>query len=241
MLDGKIAIVTGSSRGIGRAIAERLAADGAQVVVNYTRAVEAARDVVAMIERAGGRAVAVQADVSRLDDVRRLFATAERLGGVDIVVANAGVIVTRPFAETLDEDYEHMFAINARGTFYTLREAARRVRDGGRIVTISTAATILSPPDASVYTASKAAAEQLTRVLAHELGVRAITANIVSPGVTETDLLAAAPQFRPLGLSLTPLRRLGTPADIADVVAFLVSPAARWLTAQNIQASGGLT
>jgi len=217
MLEGKIAIVTGSSRGIGRAIAERLAADGAQVIVNFTRGAAAAREVVTAIEQAGGRAIAVQADVSRLDDVRRLFAAAERFGGVDIVVANAG--------ETPDEDYEELFAINVRGTVYILREAARRIHDGGRIVTIST----------------KAAADWLTRVLAHELGARAVTANIVSPGVTETDMLEATPQLRPLGLALSPLRRLGTPADIADVVAFLVGPAARWLTAQNIQATGGLT
>jgi 3-oxoacyl-[acyl-carrier protein] reductase len=240
-LTGKIAIVTGSSRGIGRAIAERLARDGAQVVVNYTRGADAARAVVSAIERAGGRARAVQADVSRAEEVLRLFEEAQRLGGVDIVVANAGVTMSRPFIETRDEDYEQMFAVNTRGTFFVLREAARRLRDGGRVVTISTGATVMSPVGASVYAASKAAAEQLTRVLSKELGDRGITANIVSPGVTETDMLSVTPQFRQIGLELSPLGRLGTPADIADVVGFVVSDEGRWLTGQNVQATGGLT
>jgi 3-oxoacyl-[acyl-carrier protein] reductase len=240
-LDGKIAIVTGSSRGIGRAIAERLARDGAQVVVNYTRRADAAREVLSAIERAGGRARAVQADVSRADDVRRLFDEAERLGGVDIVVSNAGVVMARPFVETRDEDYEQMFSINTRGTFFVLREAARRVRNGGRIITISTGATVLSPAGESVYVASKAAAEQLTRVLARELGGRGVTANIVSPGVTETDMLEVTPQFRQVGVDLSPFGRLGTPADIADVVGFVASDDARWLTGQNLQATGGIT
>jgi len=183
-LDGKVAIVSGSARGIGRAIAERLAAGGAHVVVSYTRAGGAAQKLVAAIERAGGRAIAVRADVSRLDDVRRLFAIADRFGGADIVVANGRVVL---------------------GTFFTLREAARRIRDGGRIITLSAAARILS----------------LVRVLAAELAARSVTANIVSPGVGETHTLR-------------------TPVAVADVVAFLVSPSARWLTAQNIQASGGL-
>jgi 3-oxoacyl-[acyl-carrier protein] reductase len=240
-LTGKVAIVTGSSRGIGRAIAERLARDGAQVVINYTRAADAAHEVVSAIERVGGRARAVQADVSRGEEVQRLFDEAQRLGGLDIVVANAGVTMSRPFVETRDEDYEQMFAVNTRGTFFVLREAARRLRDGGRIVTISTAATVVSPAGSSVYVASKAASEQLTRVLAKELGTRGITVNIVSPGVTETDMLSVTPHFRQVGLDLSPLARLGTPADIADVVGFVVSHEGRWLTGQNVQASGGMT
>jgi 3-oxoacyl-[acyl-carrier protein] reductase len=239
-LTGKIAIVTGSSRGIGRAIAERLARDGALVIVNYTRNVNAAREVVAAIDQAGGRARLVQADVRRAEEVLRLFDEAQRLGGVDIVVANAGVTMARPFIETRDEDYEQMFEVNARGTFLVLREAARRLRDGGRVVTISTADTALALAGTSVYSASKAAAEELTKVLSKELGGRGITVNVVSPGVTETEMLDATPQFRQLGVQRSPLGRLGTPADIADVVGFVVSDEARWLTGQNVQASGGI-
>jgi 3-oxoacyl-[acyl-carrier protein] reductase len=134
-----------------------------------------------------------------------------------------------------------VFAVNTRGTFYLLREAARRLRDRGRIVTMSTAATVLSPPGGSVYAASKAAAEELTRVLSKELGACGTTVNVVSPGVTETEMLEATPQMRELGVQLSPFRRLGTPADIADVVAFVVSEDARWLTGETLQASGGVT
>jgi 3-oxoacyl-[acyl-carrier protein] reductase len=240
-LTGKIAIVTGSSRGIGRAIAQRLARDGAQVIVNYAARAESAREVVAQIERAGGRATAMQADVSRAEDVRRLFDGAQRSGGVDIVVANAGVVLSRTLAETSDEEFERIFATNTRGTFFVLREAARRVRDHGRIVTISTAATVLAPVTSAIYGASKTAIEHLTRVLAKELGGRGITANIVSPGVTETDMLDQAAHYRQVGVEMSPFGRLGTPADIADVVAFVVSEPARWITGQNLQATGGMT
>jgi 3-oxoacyl-[acyl-carrier protein] reductase len=240
-LTRKVAIVTGSSRGIGRAVAERLARDGAQVIVNYAKSADAARDVVAGIERAGGKAVAVHADVSRGEDVRRLFDEAERLGGVDILVANAGALVNKPFAETSDEDYEQIFAVNARGTFFLLREAARRLRDGGRVVTISTAATVLSPPRVSAYVASKAAAEGFTRVLSKELGARGITVNVVSPGATETDMLEDTPEIKAAAPKLSTLGRLGKPSDIADVVAFVVSDDARWITGQTLHASGGLT
>jgi 3-oxoacyl-[acyl-carrier protein] reductase len=239
-LTGKIAIVTGSSRGIGRAIAERLARDGARVVINYTGDREAARDVTSAIERAGGRATAVQADVSRPEDVLRLFDEAQRLGGIDIMVVNAGVTTSGPFAEMRDEDFDRTFSVNARGAFFCLREAARRLRDNGRIVTISTVATALAPAGASVYAASKAAAEQMTRVLSKELGDRGITANVVSPGVTETAMLEITPQFRKVGLALSPFGRLGTPVDIADVVSFVVSDDARWLTGENLHASGGI-
>jgi 3-oxoacyl-[acyl-carrier protein] reductase len=240
-LDGKIAIVTGSSRGIGRAIAERLARDGANLVVNYSKGADAAREVVSAVDRAGGRARAVQADVSRVEDVRRLFDEAGKLGDIDIVVANAGIAMFGPLAEMRDEDYERVFAVNTRGTFFVLREAARRLRAGGRIVTVSTAATMLSSATGSLYLASKAAAEQLTRVLSKELGARCITVNVVSPGVTDTDMLAGVPQFRQIGIKQSPLGRLGLPTDIADVVGFLASDDARWITGQNLQASGGMT
>jgi 3-oxoacyl-[acyl-carrier protein] reductase len=239
-LSGKVAIVTGSSRGIGRAIAERLAREGARVVINYTRGADAARDLASAIERAGGRATVVQADVGRREDVERLFDEAERLGGVDIVVANAGRVISGSIVDMRDEDFDEVFAVNARGTFFVLREAARRMRDGGRIVTISTAGTALAPAGASVYAASKSAAEELTRVLSKELGARGITANIVSPGMTETDMLEAVPQYKQVGVALSPFGRLGTPADIADVVAFVVSDDARWLTGENLHASGGI-
>lgn len=221
-LDGKIAIVTGGSRGIGRAIAERLGRDGAQVVVNYAKRADAAREVVSAIERAGGRARAVQADVSRVEEVRRLFDAAEELGGIDIVVANAGIAMFAPMTELRDEDYEQVFGINARGTFFVLREAAKRLRAGGRIIAVSTAATKLSSAAGALYFGSKAAIEQFARVLSKELGARGITVNIVSPGVTDTDMLAGVPQFKQVGIERSPLGRLGAPGDIAGVVGFLV-------------------
>ncbi len=233
--------MTGSSRGIGRAIAERLAGEGAAVVVNYRANAGKAMEVVSGIEAADGRAVAVQADVTRAGDVRRLFDTArERFGRVDVVVANAGVARWGAVADLTEDDYDAVFRVNAKGAFFALREAARSVEDGGRIINITSSATALALPGLALYCASKAATEQFAKALAKELGSRQITVNSISPGYTDTDMLPDDAEFRRSAAQQSTLGRLGQPRDIADVVAFLASDEARWITGQNIQAGGGL-
>ena len=237
----KIALVTGSSRGIGRAIAERLAKDGAAVVINYTRNSKQADETVSGIVARGGKAIAVQADVSKPADVRRLFDEAEKsLGPLDIVVANAGVFFMKPLVESTEEDYDYVFNTNTKGVFLTLREAARRVNEGGRIVVVSTGGTKMPFPGSSLYVGSKGAVEQFARSLSRELGPRLITVNVLSPGFTETDMFPDDAQFRALGASLSPFNRIGTSEEVADVAAFLASDAARWVTGQNVQAGGGV-
>jgi 3-oxoacyl-[acyl-carrier protein] reductase len=240
LLQGKNALVTGSSRGIGRAIAERLAADGAAVVVNYARSPQQAREVVDGIKARDGKALAIQADVSKPAEVRHLFdETEKQVGPLDIVVANAGVYLSKPLVEYTEADYDHVFNINTRGVFFTLQEAARRVRDGGRIIAISTGGTKMAFANAALYLGSKAAVEQFVRSLSREMGPRNITANILSPGFTDTDMLNSE-EVRALGASLSPFNRIGTPQEVADVSAFLASDAARWVTGQNLQAGGGV-
>jgi 3-oxoacyl-[acyl-carrier protein] reductase len=239
LLVGKTALVTGSSRGIGRAIAERLAADGATVVVNYTRSLQHAREVVDGIHTRAGKAVAIQADVSKPAEVQRLFSEAQKVvGPLDIVVANAGVHIEKPLAESTEEDYDLVFNINTKGVFFTLHEAARRIRDAGRIVVVSTGGTKMSFPNMSLYLGSKGAIEQFARSLSLELGPRNVTVNVLSPGFTDTDMLPE--QYREYGASLSPFKRVGTARDVADVAAFLASNDARWVTGQNLQAGGGV-
>jgi 3-oxoacyl-[acyl-carrier protein] reductase len=238
-LEGKTALVTGGSRGIGRAIAERLAADGATVIVNYSRSPQQSTGVVEGINARGGKAVPVQADVSKPAEVRRLFdETEKKVGPLDIVVANASVYLSKPLIENTEADYDHVFDINTRGVFFTLQEAARCIRDGGRIIAVSTGGTKMPFPNASLYLGSKAAVEQFVRSLAHEIGPRNITVNILSPGFTDTDMLPE--QYRAYGASLSPFNRVGAPEDVADVAAFLASDAARWVTGENLQAGGGV-
>jgi 3-oxoacyl-[acyl-carrier protein] reductase len=241
-LEGKVAVVTGGSRGIGRAVAERLAADGAAVVLSYRDRAAEADGVVARIVAAGGRALALRADLASVPDVRSLFAAAlDRFGRLDILVNNAGVAIYRPVAEATEEEFEASFAVNARGTFFALQEAARRIADGGRIVNISTGATVSGVPQGALYCGSKAAVEQFTKSLARELGPRGITVNTVSPGFTETGMLASLPHLREVGAAMSPLGRTGRPEEVAEVVAFLAGPRAGWLTGCNIQAGGGVT
>lgn len=235
------ALVTGSSRGIGRAIAERLAADGAAVVINYTRNSKQADETVSSIRARGGKAIAVQADVSKSDEVRRLFDQAEKaFGPLDIVVANAGVFLRKPLSESSEEDYDYVFNTNTKSVFFTLREAARRVREGGRIVAVSTGGTKMHFADASLYLGSKGAVEQFVRSLARELGPRFVTVNVLSPGFTETDMLPDDAEIRTLGASLSPFNRIGTSQEVAEVAAFLASDGAGWVTGQNLQAGGGV-
>ncbi len=240
-LDGKVAIVTGASRGIGRAIAERLGRDGARVVVNYVQNAGKAQEVVEAVEASGSHAVAVQSDIGRVEDARRLFQTAEeRFGGVDVAINNASISVFKPHAEVSEEEFDQVFGLIAQGTFFALQEAAKRLRDGGRIVNISSGGTVTGGPGAGLYLGAKAAVEQFSLALAKELGPRGITVNAVLPGLTDTDGMIMPPEAVEHAVNMTPLGRLGQPEDVADVVAFLVSEDGRWMTGQLLHAGGGL-
>ncbi|MGD8504106.1 MAG: SDR family oxidoreductase [Syntrophobacterales bacterium] len=242
MLRGKVALVTGSSRGIGRAVAERLGKDLASVVVNYTESADKAKEVAAAVESAGGQALAVQADVGKIADIKRLFAqTIEHFGRIDILVNNAGTLSTKPIAEVTEEDFDNLFAINVKGTFFACQQAALHMREGGRIINLSSTVTRLMLPSYGIYSASKGAVEQITRVLAKELGERGITVNAVSPGPTDTELFRAGKTDEQITTmaQMAAFGRLGQVEDIADVVAFLASEEARWISGQNIRANGG--
>ena len=239
----KVAIVTGSSRGIGAAIAERLAHDGFAVVVNYSGNAAPAHALVDKITQQGGSAVAVQADVSDSAAVRQLFKTTlDTFGGVDVLVNNAGIMALAPLGDTDDATFDRLLAINVKGTFNTLREATKHLRDGGRIVNFSSSVTALLQPTYSIYAATKAAVEAMTSVLAKELRGRNITINAVAPGPTATDLfLNGKPQEVIDRLAkLAPLERLGEPADIAAVVSFLSGPDGAWINGQTLRANGGI-
>jgi len=240
-LTGKVAIVTGSSDGIGRAIAERLAQDEATVIVNYGKSADKAKQVVAGIEAKGGKAVAIQADMSKVGDAGRLVKdTVKRFGRLDILVNNAGMFMFKLLADMSEEEFDRMFALNTKGPYFALQEAAKVIQEGGRIVNISTDGTHVGFGGATAYLGSKGALEQFTKGLAHELAPKGVTVNTVSPGYTITAMLPADPAFRQIGEQASPLKRLGVPKDIADVVAFVVSEEARWLTGQNIHAGGGV-
>ncbi|WP_024804582.1 SDR family oxidoreductase [Nocardia sp. BMG51109] len=238
-----VALITGAARGIGRAIARRLAADGVRVVVNYRENAGAAQELVAEVIREGGSATAVPGDVADPDQLLRLFdATEDAFGGLDILVVNAGIARFAPIADASTEDFDQQFAVNTRATFLALREAARRLRDGGRVVVISSGATVTGRPGAGVYAASKAATDQLVRAAAGELGARGITVNSVRPGAIRTDSLLGTVDTAALDAiaDRTPLRRIGEPTDIAGIVAFLASADAGWITGQHLHAGGGL-
>jgi len=245
MANDKAAIVTGASRGIGRAIALRLAQDGFAVAVNYASRAQDAQDVVREIEAAGGRAIALQGDVAQPADCARLFEQTEQaFGGVDVVVNNAGVIQpgTTLVADTDDALYERIFSINTRGTFNMLRLAATRLRQGGRIVNFSTSAIGLAMPGYAVYGAAKAAIETMTNIFAKEMRGKGISVNAVAPGPTATDLFLDG---KPAELverlaKAAPLERLGTPEDIAHTVAFLVGPQGEWVNGQTLRVNGGI-
>ncbi|MFI6504655.1 SDR family oxidoreductase [Nonomuraea typhae] len=237
-LTGKGALVTGGSRGIGRAIVERLTADGATVVFSYRGDTAAATGVA---EETGAHPV--QADQAARADLDRLFAEAERvLPGLDILVNNAAVTGLKPIADIDEETYDHVFAVNTKAVFLALQWAARVMRDDGRIVNISTLNTAVPGKTQALYTATKAAVEQFAKVAARELGGRGITANAISPGATDTDMLRAAnpPEALQQMSAFTALQRLGRPEDVAAAVAMLCGPDGAWITGQNIRASGGL-
>lgn len=238
----KTAVVTGASRGIGRAVALRLARDGFAIVVNFAGNVAKAEEAVAQIEADGGRAVAVQADIARAVDVARLFDEAERaFGPVGVVVNSAGIMKMLPIATSSEDDLDATFATNVRGTFNVLKQAANRVPEGGRIVTFSSSVVAMSFPNYGPYAASKAAVEVLTRTLANELRGRQVTVNAVAPGATATELFLEGKSQEQIDrfAKLPPLERLGTPEEIATVVSFLVGPDGGWVNGQVLRANGG--
>jgi len=239
----KSALVTGASRGIGSAIAERLAQDGFSVVVNYSGSEGEASALAKKINANGGRAITVQADVSKPADVARLFDAAEKeFGGVDVLVNNAGIMPLAKIADADDAIFDRIVAVNLKGTFNGLREAAKRLRDGGRIINFSTSVVGMKLETYGIYAATKSAVETLTAILAKELRGKSITVNAIAPGPTATDLFlhGKSQELIDRFAKMNPLERLGTPQDIAAVVAFLAGPDGSWINGQVLRANGGL-
>lgn len=240
-LEGKTALVTGSSQGIGRAIAQRLGNDGAQIVINYSGNEAAASEAVAQITNAGGQAVAIQGDLSKIADIEKLFRlTLEQFSQLDILVNNAGVATLLPLAEITEVEFDRVFNLNAKGTLFCLKQAAMHLADNGRVVNIASSTVDFPTEGAYIYAGSKAAVKKYTQIAAQELGKRGITVNTVTPGVTETPMSSRLPEsFMQPVIEGSPFKRLGKPDDIADVVAFLVSENARWITGQDLLVNGG--
>jgi 3-oxoacyl-[acyl-carrier protein] reductase len=239
----KVAIVTGASRGIGAAVAERLATDGFTVVVNYSGDVKFAEAVVKKIEGGGGRALAVKADVSDSNAVREMFdKIAATFGGVDVLINNAGIMKLAKIADSDDALFDQQIAINLKGSFNAMREAAKRLRDGGRIVNFSTSVVGTKIETYGIYAATKAAVEIMTTILSKELRGRNITVNAVAPGPVATDLFLTgkSPELIDRLAKMNPMERLGTPEDIASTVAFLVGPDGGWINGQVLRANGGM-
>ena len=239
----RVAIVTGSSKGIGAAIAKRLAQDGIAVVVNYAKDREAADAVVAALEASGGKAISVGADIGDPAGMAILFDAAERaFGGTDILINNAAIMELSPMARVTDESFEKMMSINLGGVFRGLREGALRLRDGGRIISFSSSVVGMYQPGYGVYAATKAATEAMTHVLAKELGSRGITVNAVAPGPVETELFMTgkSEELVKTIAGMNPFGRLGQPGDIAGVVSFLAGPDSDWVSGQVIRANGGI-
>ena len=244
VLSGKVALVTGASRGIGRAIAERLGQLGASIAVNYSSSEEAAQECVAAIETTGARAVAIKADMADVDEIQELFASAKQtLGDIDIAVANAGLeIVDVATVDFTEEQFDRAFAINTKGTFFTLQQAARTVTDNGRIICVGSSSTEFPTPGHALYGGSKAAPRFLVEVLAKELGPRGITVNSIQPtaisgaGVSANGLRPAAQKFIE---QFNPMKRAGTLRDVADAVEYLAGPLASYVSGQHLLLTGG--
>jgi len=245
----RVAVVTGSSRGLGAAMARRLGRDGFVVVVNYFRAEAEGRAVVASITEAGGRAVLVQGDVSSVAGVDHFLAgvdaalAAEGLPAkFDVLVANAGIILAKPFEDTTEADFDDLFGTNVKGVYFLVQRSLPRLRDGGRVITLGSGLSRVANPLYAPYSATKGAIDVLTRVWAKALGARGITVNTLAPGPIETDMnpWLRTEQGRAHASANTALARVGAPEDIGDAVSFLASPDSRWITAQRIEASGGM-
>jgi len=242
-LKEKVILVTGASKGIGAAVAQHLAAAGARVIINYAGSKEDAEKVVSSIRQQGGDAIAVQADVSKSAEVKALFnAGIEHYGRIDVLVNNAGIMITKLIKDTTDEDFTRQFDINVRGTFNTLREAATRLADKGSIINFSSSNNRIMLPTYGTYAATKSAVEQLTRVFAKEMGARGINVNSVSPGPTNTELFTKGKPKEVIDrlASLSAFNRIGEVEDTAKIIVFLASDDAKWISAQNIGINGGM-
>ncbi|MBE0336109.1 SDR family oxidoreductase [Paenibacillus sp. 23TSA30-6] len=241
-LNGKTAIITGSSRGIGRAIAEQLADLGANVVINYASSPDKAQEVVEGIIQKGGKAIALRADLGKMSDIEALFThTIAEFGKVDILVNNAGLMITKPLAEVTESDFDKQFALNVKGTFFACQQAMKYMENCGRIVNLSTSVIGQMFPTYSVYAGTKGAVEQFTRQLAKEFGSKQITINAVAPGPVNTELFQAGKTEQQIEVmkKMNAMGRLGEPEDIADVIEFLVSAKSQWVTGQTIRVNGG--
>lgn len=244
-LAGKVAVVTGASKGIGAATAKRLAAAGAAVVVNYATSKADADKVVAEIVAQGGRAVAVQGDVSKRADATSIIeAAVEKFGRLDILVNNSGIYKLLPLADLKEEDFHRHFNVNVLGVLLTTQAALKHLPEGGSIVNISSGVTTIVPANSAIYTGTKGALDAITGVLSRELGPKKIRVNSVNPGVIQTEGTVTAgvigSEFETWAVNNTPLGRIGQPDDIADIVVFLASDASRWLTGEQLLATGGM-
>lgn len=241
-LDGKVALITGSSRGIGRAIAEQLADLGATVVINYSGSAHKADEVVKVIKEKGGEAVSIQADISQVTQIENLFKeTVQVFGKIDILVNNAGLMINKPLSEATEEDFDKQFAVNVKGTFFACQQALKYMEADGRIVNISTSVIGQIFPSYSMYAGTKGAIEQFTRHLSKEFGPKRITINAIAPGPVNTELFNVGKSEQQIeGMKkMNAFGRLGETDDIANVVSFLVSEQAQWVTGQTIRVNGG--
>lgn len=242
-LSNKVILVTGASRGIGAAVAVQLANAGARLIINYAGGKEAADTLVEQIKADGGDAIALQADVSKAEEVKTLFDNAiAHFGRIDVLVNNAGIMITKLIKDTSDEDFTRQFDVNVKGVFNTLREAATKLADNGTVINFSTSVNRIMLPTYATYVATKAAVEQLTRVFSKEVGGRGINVNSISPGPTNTELFTKGKPQEVIDrlASLSPFNRIGEPNDIAKIVVFLASDEAKWINAQNIGVNGGM-
>lgn len=241
-LEGKTAIVTGASRGIGRVVALKLASLGAKVAVNYVHNADKANEVVQTITSQGGSAIAIQADIARVAEIEKLFTgTIKQFGKVDILINNAGRILYKAIKDVTEEEFDTLFAVNVKGTYFSMQQAMKYMEDGGRIVNFSTSVNGQMFPTYSVYAGSKGAVEQFTRQLAKEFGPKKITINTVAPGPVNTELFSAEKtkeQIEALA-KMNAFGRIGEPEDIANVVALLADDGSQWITGQTIRVNGG--
>lgn len=241
-LNNKVILVTGASKRIGAEVAKKLAEQGAKIIVNYAGSTTDAEKVVSKIKLIGGEAIAVQADVSKSKEVKILFDTSiKHFGKIDVLVNNAGIMITKFIKDTSDDDFTKQFDVNVRGVFNTLREASNKLADNGSIINFSTTVNRLMLPTYGTYVATKSAVEQLTRVFSKEIG-RGINVNSISPGPTNTELFVKGKPQEVIDrlASMNPFGRIGETEDIANIVAFLASDEAKWINAQNIGVNGGM-
>ena len=242
-LKNKTAIVTGASRGLGKTIAKILAKNGANVIINYANNEEQANEVVSEISNSGGQAFAIQADISKPIEITKLFdQTIEKYGQIDIVINNAGIMITKFTKDTTEDVFDKTFSVNAKSVFFSMKEASTKMANNGRVINISSSVTRVMFPTYGVYSASKSAVEQMTKVFAKEIGSKGITANTVSPGPMNTELFLQGKSEEVIQriASLTAFNRIGETADIAPIILFLASEESQWVTGQNLGINGGM-